>query len=194
MRVQLIVIAAILCMSFAVGATDYSVAIQGGSNQYGAFDFSDVDPDLVLGTLEFVGAQWGLVDTFDLAITIEALSDEEVDLGEGLAAYTKFLSFDITNGGTPVTFDHALLTLGVGTSISDYVNDGLMYYSDDGGATWSSQAANVLTLGNIKVMQATITQFSIWGGGGDDPTIPDPSIASIIGCGLLMLSRKFKAC
>ena len=192
MRVQLIVIAAILCMSFAVGATQYPVDILGGNNQYGPLDFSDVDAELLLGTLEFVGAQWGIVDTFALTMDISVV--ENVQLSSGQAPYTKFLNFDITNSGAAVTFDSALLTLAVNGDIPDYVNEGVMYYSNDGGATWSSQAAMMIDFGDIRVMQATINNFSIWGGGGDDPTIPDPSIASIIGCGLLMLCRKFKAC
>ena len=188
MRVQMIVIAAILCISLAVGATTFNANINAGS---GALDFSDVPSGLLVGMIDFSNsnAQWGVQDTFILNMDVAVVSAP--NLGSGQTAYTSFLSLDVLNAGG-VTFDSAVLTIMVYGSLANDVTQGLMYYSGDGGVTWNSQAAQIIDFGGVKVMQTTINHFSIWGGGGDDPTIPDPSIASIIGCGLLMLSRRFK--
>jgi hypothetical protein len=187
MRGQLILIAAIVCMSFAVGATIFDADIAAGS---GVLDFSDVPSGLLVGNIEFTNAQWGLVDTFVLSMDIAAVSAP--DLGVGQTAYTSFLNLGVLSP-VGLTFDSAILTIMIDECLCDVVVEGLMYYSDDGGVTWNAQTAQIVDIDGVKAIQTAISHFSIWGGGGDDPTIPDPSIASIIGCGMLMLGRRFKS-
>ena len=182
-KTVLLVTSALLAISLGAHADIYTTEIQNG---VGVLSFSG--QGILAGQIEFSSITQGGVGNFTLEMGISLIPTP--DLGAG-TPYTAFVSFDVVTAN--VVFSDAILSMMVDPTIADYVTVGSMYRND--GTGWQEYGASVIQpLDGFTVMQATgVSSFSDWGGWGNDPIIPDPSIVSIIGCGLLLLSKKLKS-
>jgi len=183
-------VVALLTISVAATAQNFNAAIENGQ---GTLEFGDPAGPILAGIVSFDDLSFGATNSGLLEVHVEAIPAP--DLGSG-RPYTQFVSIDVLNPGG-VTFSDAVLTMMVDPSIAGLVDlgtNGTMYYNDGSGWTPHPIPAVVTDIGaGYKVMQVGgLDHFSDWGGWGDDPLIPDPSVASIIGCGLLLLCKRLK--
>lgn len=189
-----LLVVGLISISLTAGATSYFGDIVDGG---GEVTFGDDGGPILWGNLEFPSgsAQWGQQTAFTMQVDVGLVAGP--DLGPGVVPYTQFISLSTDPA---VTFSTAQLTLfvladlfgenswlSVGDSATIYTNDG------SGWAPYAEAQVQELLGGDAYILTATIESFSDWGGIGDDPIIPDPSIVSIIGCGLLLLSRKLRS-
>jgi hypothetical protein len=177
-KMLILVTTLVVSLSFAASAIIIPINISGGN-----------------GTVGFGGIFEANFNNFTIdgglngTLLLEVYLVEAPELSNGDVIYTDFIHLGITN---PVhTFGTVDASLMILPSLSTYLGEGDSINIYRNGEVWTTVQIDD-TGDGLYATVTGITEFSIWGGGGDDPTIPDPATASIIGCGLLLMARKLK--
>lgn len=170
--------ALILSLSFAASAIVIPINISGGNGSIGFGGIFEAN----FNNFTVDGGPNG-------TLLLEAYVVAPPVLPDGNIIYTDFIHLAIAN---PVyTFGTVDASLKILPFLEQYlsVGDSIDVYRN--GSVWTTVQIEDTGSGLYATVSG-ITGFSVWGGGGNDPTIPDPATASIIGCGLLLMARKLK--
>ena len=177
-KVLVLITVLVLSLGFAASAIIIPIDISGGNGSVG---FG--------GIFEANFNNFTIDGALDGTLLLQADIVGAPTLSNGDIIYTDFIDLSITN---PIyTFGTVDATLKILPSLEPYLGEGDDINIYRNGEIWTT--VQIADTGDGLYASVTgITEFSIWGGGGDDPTIPDPATASIIGCGLLLMARKLK--